>query len=161
MPNLCSSLLSHFEFGPSSCCQFLVVMCKHDVIHKPEVHNVSQRRQRMTEPRPYVTCINKAIRCTADSAPGSRHPLHDGLVQCWHLPSSRTRHNQYDAAGALASARRRNGVTRCNGIDMPPCDRKYTTYRNARGRPSDFVNCKGTLILEIKNLRNKIQYKPK
>jgi len=30
-----------------------VVMGKHDVIHKPEVHNISQRhRQRRTEPRP-------------------------------------------------------------------------------------------------------------
>jgi len=26
---------------------------------KPEVHNLSQRRQRRTEPRPYVTCIKK------------------------------------------------------------------------------------------------------
>ena len=30
------------------------LMRKYDVIHKPEVHNVSQRRQR-TEPRPRVT----------------------------------------------------------------------------------------------------------
>jgi len=27
------------------------IMCKYDVIHKPEVHNVSQRRQKETEPR--------------------------------------------------------------------------------------------------------------
>jgi len=27
-------------------------LCKYDVIHKPEAHNVSQRRQRRTEPRP-------------------------------------------------------------------------------------------------------------
>jgi len=26
---------------------------------------------------------------------------------------------------------------------------------------NNFVNCKATYILEIKNLRNKIQYKPK
>ena len=25
-------------------------MCKHDVIHEPEVHNLSQRRQRTTQP---------------------------------------------------------------------------------------------------------------
>jgi len=25
----------------------------------------------------------------------------------------------------------------------------------------NFVNCKATLILEIKNLRNRVQYKPK
>ena len=29
-----------------------------------------------------------------------------------------TRRNQYDAAGALSGARRRNDVTRCNYIDM-------------------------------------------
>ena len=44
--------------------------------------------------------------CTMDSSSLGRRP-----------PSSRTRRNQYDAAGALACARRRNGVTRCNGID--------------------------------------------
>jgi len=27
-------------------------LCKYDVIHKPEAHNVSQRRQRRTEPGP-------------------------------------------------------------------------------------------------------------
>jgi len=32
----------------------------------------------------------------------------------------RTRRNRYDTARALASARRRNDVSRCNGIDMPP-----------------------------------------
>ena len=28
------------------------IMCKYDVIHKPEVHNVSQRRRRWNEPWP-------------------------------------------------------------------------------------------------------------
>ena len=28
------------------------LMSKHDVIHKPEVHNISLRRQTLTEPRP-------------------------------------------------------------------------------------------------------------
>ena len=32
------------------------IMAKHDVIHKPEVHNVSQRRQRRTEPWPQGIC---------------------------------------------------------------------------------------------------------
>jgi len=31
-------------------------MRKHNVIHKPEVHNVSQSPWRRTEPRPRVTC---------------------------------------------------------------------------------------------------------
>jgi len=59
----------------------------------------------------------------------------------------RTRRNQYDVAGALARARRRNDVTRCNDIHMPsyaqhvqlwrhPQNRKYITYRNA-DRPED------------------------
>jgi len=51
------------------------------------------------------------------------------------------------AAEALACARRRNDVTRCSGIDMPPrgpflCEYdvvhktgKYMTYRNAARRP--------------------------
>jgi len=49
-----------------------------------------------------------------------RHPSHNGLVQSRRPPSSRIRGNQYDAAGALDCARRRNDVTRCNAIDMPP-----------------------------------------
>jgi len=38
---------------PSSCRidLFLAVMCKHDVIRKPEVHNVSQCHETRTEPR--------------------------------------------------------------------------------------------------------------
>jgi len=32
------------------------IMCNYDVIHKPEVHNVSQRCQSRIEPRPQVTC---------------------------------------------------------------------------------------------------------
>ena len=31
-------------------------MEKHDVIHKPEVHNVLQRRQKKTEPRLQIPC---------------------------------------------------------------------------------------------------------
>ena len=53
-----------------------------------------------------------------------RHPLHDGLVQSRRPPSSRTRRNQYDAAGVLqhaARARRRNDATRCNSIDKILC----------------------------------------
>jgi len=32
------------------------IVQKHDVIHKPEIDNVSQRHQRRTEPRPQTTC---------------------------------------------------------------------------------------------------------
>ena len=61
--------------------------------------------------------------------------------------ASRTRCNQFNAARALACARRFNDVTRCNIIDMLPCgplcantmssiNRKYITYRNvAIGEP--------------------------
>ena len=34
-------------------------MAKHDVIHKLEVNNVSQRRQRRTKPRPWDTEIRE------------------------------------------------------------------------------------------------------
>ena len=34
-----------------------VMYGKNNVIHKPERHNVSQRRQMRTEPRPWVTCV--------------------------------------------------------------------------------------------------------
>ena len=37
-------------------------MCKYSVIHKPEVHNMSQRRQRRTEPRSCVTCADNLIK---------------------------------------------------------------------------------------------------
>jgi len=32
------------------------ITAKRDVIHRPEVHNVAQRRQRRTEPRPQEIC---------------------------------------------------------------------------------------------------------
>ena len=44
------------------------------------------------------------------------HPLHDGVVFSPRPSSSGTRRNHYDAAGALACARRRSDVIRCNGI---------------------------------------------
>jgi len=44
------------------------------------------------------------------------HPLHDAVVFSPRPSSSGTRRNHYDAAGALACARRRSDVTRCNGI---------------------------------------------
>jgi len=76
--------------------------------------------------------------------------LRDKLVQLRRLPSSETGHGQYDAAGALACARRRGDVTHCNGTDTPAYgrpwrhlyNRKYITYRNvstshgARYRPT-------------------------
>jgi len=43
---------SHFEYIPFSRRLFLAIMCKYDVIHKPEVHNVSRRRQMTTEQKP-------------------------------------------------------------------------------------------------------------
>ena len=39
-------LLSHFEYTLLSCRQFLTVTCKYEVIHKPKVHKLSQRRPR-------------------------------------------------------------------------------------------------------------------
>ena len=62
------------------------------------------------------------------------------------VTSSGTLRNQYDAAGALVCARRRNDVIRCNvrlstclrmvhyvQIWRHPYNRKYITYRNAAG----------------------------
>ena len=37
-------------------------MAKHDVIHKLEVHNVSPRRQRRTEPRPQGICTQNFVK---------------------------------------------------------------------------------------------------
>jgi len=64
----------------------------------------------------YVTAKNNkaAVHCMLRP----RHPT----ARCRHPPSSRTRRSQYDKAKTLACARRRNDVTRCNGIDMPPYD---------------------------------------
>jgi len=50
-------LVSHREYTPLSRRLFpCATVCKHDVIHKPEVHNISQRRYGGTESRPHVTC---------------------------------------------------------------------------------------------------------
>jgi len=35
---------------------------RYDVIHKPEVHNVLQRRQRRTDPRQRLTCTENLVR---------------------------------------------------------------------------------------------------
>ena len=47
----CCHLGSYFKHMPYSCCYTgCNIMCKHDVIHKPEIHNISQCHQRRTEP---------------------------------------------------------------------------------------------------------------
>jgi len=40
---------------------FLTVMCKYHIIHKPDVHNISKRRQRRNELRPYVAHTGKLV----------------------------------------------------------------------------------------------------
>jgi len=64
----CFPLVSEFDY--SSRCQILSLVKSlfrvayspgHDVIHKPEIHNVSQRRQRSTGPRPSVDNIHKSF----------------------------------------------------------------------------------------------------
>ena len=56
--NLCCPLLSHFGYTHFVASPiFVATVCKHDVIYKPEVHNVAHRRRRRTEPRPFITCI--------------------------------------------------------------------------------------------------------
>ena len=72
--------------------------------------------------------------CIAYYAPSGRHPLHDGLVWSRRPPSSRTRRNQYDAAGVFACAQRRNDFTLCNGIDMSPRGR-LRTYMTSHIQP--------------------------
>jgi len=44
-------LLGHFEYMSSLHCLLLAVICQHDVIHKPAVRNILQRRQRRNQPR--------------------------------------------------------------------------------------------------------------
>ena len=44
------SMARYLKHAPYSCRLCLVIMCKHDVIHKTE--STSQCRQRRTEPRP-------------------------------------------------------------------------------------------------------------
>jgi len=36
----------------------LAITCRYVVVHKPEMHDISQRRQRRTEPRPKITHEN-------------------------------------------------------------------------------------------------------
>ena len=60
----------------------------------------------------------RCVEYIADSAPGT-HCMTNS-VQSRRQPSSKTRRNRYDAAGALACARRCSDVTRCSVIDMPP-----------------------------------------
>ena len=75
-----------------------------------------------------------------DCAPA---PLREGLVHSRRSPSYRTRRNQCDATGWMASAPRCNSATHSNRLDMSPCgrplcaymtssiNRKYMTHRNA------------------------------
>ena len=50
-------------------------------------------------------------------------------------PSSTTRRKQYDEAGALVCAQRRNDVTRCNGIGMPPCGTLCANVTSSTTKP--------------------------
>jgi len=74
--------LSQFLFTPFWHRLLLAVMCQHDVIHKPEVHNVSQHRQRRTEPHTNEATTRRRLR-----PPPGRYPLHDGLVLSRRSPS--------------------------------------------------------------------------
>ena len=49
---------------------------------KPEVHNVSLRRQRRTEPRPWITCtkIGEARTCSSEDVIADRHTHTDTLI---------------------------------------------------------------------------------
>ena len=81
-----------------------------------------------------VKCVDDEAPVYCRFRPGHRHPLRDGLMT--HLvsaswsPSSWSRHSQCDASGALACARRRNDVTRCNGIDVPPIWSAVCSWRH-------------------------------
>ena len=79
-------------------------------------------------PLPYRRRSNKAmVHCRLRP----RCPLHRGSVYSRRPPSSRTRRNQHHAAGALACARRRNDVTRCNGIDTLTCGPLYANMTSS------------------------------
>ena len=75
-------------------------------------------------PRQLEVCGSQELRSAATTQLSCHcrlcphHPLRNGLVLSRRPPSSRTRCNQHDAAGALACAQ--HDVTCCKGIDMPP-----------------------------------------
>ena len=57
--SICRSIISLLPLVESLSMRFFVslllaLMCKHDVILKPEVRNVSRRRRKSTEPQPQV-----------------------------------------------------------------------------------------------------------
>jgi len=41
---------------------YMPIMCKHDVITKPEVNSVLRCRQKLTEPRPQTTCRENIVK---------------------------------------------------------------------------------------------------
>jgi len=53
----CCLMVNHFEHTAVSCHICLVIVCKHDVIQKLEIHNISQHYQGRTEPQPQATSI--------------------------------------------------------------------------------------------------------
>jgi len=98
--------------------------------------------------RAYVRCGRTYSNCM--STPALLHAPPPPPPAQWTrlISATTTRRNQYDGAGALAFARRRSDVTRCNGIETPPYGllcanvtpsiiRKCITYRSAdRGESS-------------------------
>jgi len=73
----------------------------------------------------YFSAVSSIVLINKQNSRALHAPLPAPLAQWTRLVATpavvyRTRRNQYDAAGALACARRRSDVTRCNGIDVPP-----------------------------------------
>ena len=60
--------------------------------------------------------LNNRGSVAVQTSPAARGALHGGLVWSRRQPSSMAQRNQYDAAVALACARRRDDVTRPNSI---------------------------------------------
>ena len=67
-------------------------------------------------PSSCISCYTRywCIACSALGTPCTKH------LSSLMRPPLKARRHLYDTAGAFACARRRNDVTHCNGVEMPP-----------------------------------------
>ena len=121
----CYPLVSQFKYWPR--CQILLPIVQSLWLYAPNFASppghwvqtsTSQRNiTHRTAANGGPTCTqqgNGALQTPPPSPPARRARLVSAPISC------RIRCSRYDAAGASASARQHNDVTRCNGIDVPP-----------------------------------------
>ena len=106
--------------------QTLLAVLALQVGHQVELDTVAHARVASDFDR------NKTGHATVHYKLRSQHPSYSGFVYSPLPTSSGTRRNQYEAAGTLACARRRNYVTRCNGINMLPRDPLCANITNTK-----------------------------